>query len=110
MFKIVASPTFTCPVRLSRPGDEVPSSLIVTFKHKGSRDLARWLRAAKDTESDAEYLAEVIDGWSGVVGDDDKPVPFSRAALEQMLDEFPAAGAELVIAYRRQLADARAKN
>lgn len=110
MFKIVPNPTFTCTVRLSVPGTDLPQAVQVTFRHKTARELDAWLRSARERASDADYLHEVIASWSGIAGADDKPLPYSREALAALLDAYPAAGAELVLAYKRQLADARAGN
>lgn len=110
MFKIDPAPTFTCPVRLSVPGSDAAVPVTLTFKHKRARELDAWLKASRDRENDAEFLAEVIAGWAGIGDSEGKPVPYSREALELLLDAYPSAGLELLLAYRRQLADARAKN
>ncbi len=110
MFKLVPNPTFTCPVRLSVPGTDQAVPVNITFKHQTARELDVWLKASRERENDADFLGDVILGWTGVAGADDKPVEYSKAALAQLLDAYPSAGLELLLAYRRQLADARAKN
>lgn len=110
MFRIDPKPTFSCEVRLSVPGSDVGAPIGVTFRHKGARALQDYFRRAKDLPDDATYLAEVIQDWSGVEDADGAPVPFSFEALAKLLDAFPAAGTELLMVYRRQLQDARAKN
>lgn len=110
MFKIIANPTFQSTVRLSVPGSDAGSPLRLTWRHKTARDLDAWLRRAREFESEAAMLAEVIEDWTGVFGPDDKPLPFSPTALAQLLDQYPAAGKELLLHYNHQLADARAKN
>jgi hypothetical protein len=52
----------------------------------------------------------VVDGWIGVVGADDKPLPYTTANLAQLLQAYPAAGAEIVRRYTQQLSHARAGN
>ena len=110
MFKLVANPTFSCPVHISVPGTDTPATLQVTFKHKTARQLTAWLLASVSRTDDATYLEEVIADIKPLADADGKPTPYSRAALEALLDQFPASGPELVQAYRKQLADARAKN
>lgn len=110
MFKIIANPTFTCAVNLSVPGLEKAMPVQMTFKHKTTRALNAWLDKALTAEDEAAYLDEVLEGWQGVAGADDQPLPYSKAALAQLLDQFPSAGAEIVRAYHHQLRDARAKN
>jgi hypothetical protein len=110
MFKINPSPTFTLTVRLSVPGSDADAPLTFTFRHKGARDLSRWLQSAASRGSDAEFLGEVIADWSGVVDESGAAVPYSQETLAALLDAYPASASELVLAYRGQLADARAKN
>lgn len=110
MFKIVANPTFTAPVKLSIPGSDVPVAVQFTFRHKGTRALNAWLAAAMQRETDADFLAEIIEGWKGVAGVDGQPLAYSKEALAQLLDAYPASGREITQGYHRQLADARAGN
>ena len=113
MFKIIASPTFTCAVQLSVPGTDKSVPVQFTFRHKTARQLHAWIaasRAADDLDPFVNEIFEIVEDWQGVAGPDDQAVPFTKAALTQLLDQFPAAGAEIVRAYHRQLADARAKN
>lgn len=110
MFKINPNPTFECDVLISVPGSDNPQALRVTFRHKGLRDLEAWRAKATEKPSDSEYLDEVIAGWSGVFGPDEKPVPYSIESLAMLLDAYPSASVEIFIAYVRQLRDARAKN
>lgn len=110
MFNIIPKPTFTCAVRLSVPGSDAPVAVQFTFRHKSARELSRWLASSVERASDAELLAEVIDGWAGVAGVEGAAVPYSADNLAALLEAYPAAGKELVLAYHRQLADARAKN
>lgn len=110
MFKIVPNPTFTFPVKLSRPDSDAPATVTVTFRHKGARALQEWLKAAGTSGDDAAYLDQVIDSWSGVEKDDGAPLPYSVDALRTLLDAFPSSGRELVQAYHSRLSDARAKN
>jgi hypothetical protein len=113
VFKIVPTPTFTCPVLLSRPDADAPVKVDFVFRHKGVRDLTAWLRRAQEGgfETDVDFIAEVVDGWGPqIVGADDKPEPYTPAALGQLLDRFPGAGAEIVFTYRKRLKDARLGN
>ncbi len=110
MFSIVPKPTFTCTVRLSVPGSDAGVPLQITWRHKTGRQLSAWLASSADRASDADLLAEVIESWSGVGGVDGAALPYSPENLAALLDAYPAAGKELVLAYHRQLADARQKN
>jgi hypothetical protein len=120
MFKIVPSPTFTCDVPLSVPGSDKPISIKITYRHKSRAELAAYQARAIDLAIEADaadaqeqfaaYVAEVVDGWIGIVGADDKPLPYTPANLAQLIQAYPAAGAEIVRRYAQQLGHARAGN
>ena len=110
MFKIVADPTFTCEVRLSRPESDTPVPVKITWRHKGARDLTRWLSTVSKADDDAAFLGQVIADWQGIGDKDGAPLPYSLDALRTLLATFPSAGREMVQAYTGRLTDARAKN
>lgn len=105
MFRITPNPTFSSPVSLSLPGSDVGQVLQVTWRHKRKREIGAALEG-----NVTEFLRSVIESWSGIVDEHDKPVPYSVEALDILLDAYPSSGAELIQAYMRQIADARAKN
>lgn len=120
MFRINPRPTFTCDVPLSVPGADKPGKVTITFRHMDRRALAAYQRRAIDLaitadQEDAQerytaYVAEIVDGWAGVLDADDKPVPYSAEALGRLLAAFPASGPEIVRHYAYQLGHARAGN
>ena len=120
MFRIVPSPTFTCDVPLSVPGSDKPVSVKMTFKHKTRAELTAYQERAIDMAIRADapdaqeqftaYVAEVVVGWAGVGGANDEPLPYSQANLAQLIQAYPAAGAEIVRRYAQQLGHARAGN
>lgn len=40
-------------------------------------------------ETNIDFLAEVMTGWSGVVDEHGQPRPFSPEALRELLDDYP---------------------
>lgn len=110
MFKLNPSPTFTADVRVTVPGAEAPALLTLTFRHKGRKEIKRWIESAKAADSDTALLAEVIESWRGVESDSGAPVPYGQEALAQLLDAYPAAGGEIFDAYMAALTRAREKN
>jgi hypothetical protein len=110
MFKLIANPTFTCPVNISVPGSETPVTLQITFKHKTARQLTAWLASSVERTDDVGFIEEIVESIAALGDANGQPMPYSRAALELLLDQFPASGPEIVTAYRRQIRDARAKN
>lgn len=116
MFKLNPAPVFAAVVALSVPGAAAAAAIEMTFKHKGRTALDAWmkkpalLRVEGKSISDAEYLAEVVVGWSGVKDDDGNDVPFTVENLEKLIEAYPASGQEIFSAYVAQLTEARAKN
>lgn len=120
MFKIVPSPTFTVAVPLTVPGQDKPIEVRMTFRHKSRRDLVDYQARAytvaeQSAESGAEglyidYVAEILDAWSGVADASGAPLPYSRDNLALLLEAYPSAGPQIVRRYTRELADARAGN
>jgi hypothetical protein len=107
-FRIEPAPTFTATVQVHVPGaGNAPLQLV--FKHQGRKALQAWVEGAKG-QRDAEFLAQAIAGWDGVVGADDQAVPFSLQALGGLLDDYPAAGEQIFNAYLAELTQARQKN
>jgi hypothetical protein len=109
MFKIKPDPTFSAKVSLTVAGSDAPAILEVEFKHKGRVGLKAWLETIGD-RSEVEVLGEVIVGWFGPVDEKGDPVPYSAAALDQLLDAFPPASGEIFESYRKALGESRAKN
>jgi hypothetical protein len=59
---------------------------------------------------DAQTLAkEMLIGWSGIVDDAGKEVPFSESALGQLL-EIPSVATQIVRAFYESYEDAKRKN
>ena len=108
MFKLKAKPTFRVKCALPIPGE--PSvSVEIEFRHKTRVQLVEW-GATLLGRQDGDVLEEIIANWSGITDENDVPLPFSRAALEALLNEFPAAAKVLSSTYTQELADARLGN
>jgi len=58
---------------------------------------------------DQDAAREILMGWSGVVDDDGKDIPFSESALGQML-EIPTVAGQIVKAWFESLDTAKRKN
>lgn len=103
MFKIQPNPTFKAAVALSIPGQSVQVSIEVEFRHM-SKSAMRDYFATLAQRTDADALAEIIVGWSGV------DTAFDHDALAALLDNYPAAAGELFEAFRRETLESRRKN
>lgn len=109
MFKIIPNPVFSASVPLTVPGQDASGVIEIEFRHKGRKELAAWIDAVKGKQ-DAELLAEVINGWSGVQDKDGAEAAYTPALLAQLLDTYPPAGGELFSAYLKALTESRVKN
>ncbi|MEY2686558.1 MAG: hypothetical protein RL375_756 [Pseudomonadota bacterium] len=109
MFQLDPAPTFDASVSISVPGQADGIALQVTFRHKRKTAIADWISRARG-RSDAEILDEVIERWSGVHNAAGKDVPYSREALDTLLENYPAAKDDLFQTYLRELTEAKRKN
>lgn len=110
MFKLVPNPIFTVTVALSVPGEATPQRLALTCRHKPRDALREWIATASAQAQDADFLGEVVEGWSGVVGEDGQAIACTRQTLAALLNNYPAAGREIFEAYIKELSESRAKN
>lgn len=109
--KLTAKPTFLAQVQISVPGEKKLPIIDVTFRHKSKSALDDWLkRSAADNADPVESLDEVIESWKGPATDDDQELAYSKDALRQLLDVFPAADDDFLKAYLFQMRSSRSKN
>lgn len=115
-FKLNPAPTFGATVHLTVPGQAETAALSLTFRHQGRKALDVWMRRPGQVVegapplNDADFLGEVIAGWSGVQDADGAEIPFSAEAFGALLDAYQAAGTEIFAAYVKALTESRAKN
>lgn len=77
--------TFKWPVTVEEPADGGTfdsSTFDATFKRLGRADFAKLTE-----KGDVQMLQAVMIGWDGINDEDDKPVPFSQAALKEFADD-----------------------
>lgn len=108
-FRINPSPTFRAKVPLTVPGAEKRAVVEFEFRHKGRAQYAAWIESARG-RNDAEALAEVIAGWSGVVDEQGADLPYSEEMLGVLIDRYPASALEILKGYHDALWEAREKN
>jgi hypothetical protein len=109
MFKLVPDPQFDATVELTVPGADSKAPVVFTFARKGRAALKAWTDSATG-RNDLEVLCDVVVGWRGVFDDKGAEVPFSREALAQLLDAYPASGAEVFRGYLQAHFEAARKN
>lgn len=109
MFKITANPTFTSPVKISRPGESTPGVINITFKHKSVQALQDWKIAFHD-KSISDALITIIENMDGLSDDQGSCVAYTEATLLLLLQQFHSAGEQILSAYFSELQGNRLKN
>lgn len=99
--KLVAAPTFKSKVGIPVAGEN-PVDVEMVFKHRTKTALDEFIkdRAGK---SDAESFMEMVSGW-------DLEDPFSKEAVETLLENYAGAGLATFRIYIDQLVQAKLKN
>lgn len=66
-------------------------------------------KALQGTKNDTSFIAKFLIGWSGLLDDDDKEVPFSKEALKNLCG-LPFVRVAIVKAYNQAITGQAAKN
>lgn len=103
MLKVAVEPKFWAPVDISVPGQEKPVRIQVQYTHMRREAVKEFIEGSKD-RPDLEILAELMHDWKGV---DRK---FDSDALEELLQNYHAAGVELYLAWQREVVGSKVKN
>ncbi len=107
MFNLNPAPTFKAAVQLTVPGQAEPEQVEFTFRHKSKDALAKWWAGYVQSPS-VQALAEVIEGWN--VRRDGEPIAFSAAALDELIQNYPASMGEVADGYMLELVRSKRKN
>jgi Phage tail assembly chaperone len=108
MFKFKPDPTFVATVLLSMPGVAQPHPVTMTFKHKSKAQLLA-LFAKADSQTDGELIQQIVDGWD-MVDEGGQRVDFTPRNMGLLLNNYPPAAMEILVAYKRELLEAKTKN
>ena len=112
-FVLKQSDTYSWPVTFDLPidvGRHQRQSFDGEFRRVSQsriREMGQQIEAGDTT--DADLATEVLVGWSGITDDSGKDVPFSQAALQQLLD-VPMLATAIITAYFSSLQGAKRKN
>jgi len=112
-FVLKQSDTYSWPVTFDLPidgGRHQRQSFDGEFRRLSQsriREMGQQIEAGDTT--DADLATEVLVGWSGITDDSGKDVPFSQAALQQLLD-VPMLATAIITAYFSSLQGAKRKN
>lgn len=121
-FKLQQSATYVWPVKIVLPidgGKRLTETFDATFRRLPQSRINEIIKLARLQErgrldedqelEDQDAAREIMTGWDGVEDDDGKPIPFSEAALKQLL-EIPTVAGQIVRAWFGSLAEAKRKN
>lgn len=112
MFKLTQSQSYTWPVSVNIPTDKgqfEKQTFDGEFKRMSDSRLKEIrTKVEADEMTDADFSREVMVGWRGV-SEDGTEVPFSQAALDQLLD-IPGVSAAIVMAVIESLSGLKRKN
>ncbi|WP_247538437.1 phage tail assembly chaperone [Ralstonia pseudosolanacearum] len=106
MFSINPKPTFTAEADIPLAGGGT-EKLQLVFKHKTRDEVKAFFEhvsAGADDQSDADVLLEIVAGW------EDVDVPFSREALDQLVQNYPSAPRAIFDTYLGELTGQRRGN
>ena len=105
-FRLVVSDTVLVPVSGTIPdatGRKVPFAYTLTMRRMPAGELTAAVEA--NETSVPTFVAGLTSGWSGVLDDEGREIPYSEAGLAQLLDIFGMAG----LAFRAYFEAAGAK-
>lgn len=121
-FVLKQSASYTWPITLILPvdgGRREKHTFDGEFKRLPQSRINEIVRLAREMErgrlnedeslEDQDAAREVLVGWSGVVDDDGKEIPFSDGTLGQLL-EIPTVAGQIVRAWFESLEVAKRKN
>jgi len=103
MLKLCPNPTFEAEVKITVPGQSAPEPVTIVFKYMPKAEMVAFTDRIQG-KADAEVLAEVVLGWSEI------DQPFTPANLQLLIDNFPAAGGEIMRVFFSEHLESRAKN
>ena len=112
-FVLKQSDTYSWPVSFDIPVDGGRHQRVTfdgVFKRVSQsrlREIGQLIQ--EDQLTEAELVSEILVGWSGITDDSGKDVPFSQAALQQLLD-VPMLATAIITAYFSSLQGAKRKN
>jgi hypothetical protein len=121
-FVLKQSATYKWPVTILLPvdgGKKEKHTFDAEFKRlpqSRTEELAAQLKMQERVDIDPDQILlmkdaakEILVGWSGVQDDSGEEIPFSEAALEQVL-EIPMVAAQIVLGWFSSLEVAKRKN
>lgn len=121
-FVLKQSPTYKWPVTLVIPADggrrekhtfdgefrRIPQARINEIRRIGRLQELGRIDPGEEIH-DQDGAREILAGWSGVIDDEGNEIPFSEAALSQLL-EIPTVAGQIIRAWGESIEVAKRKN
>jgi hypothetical protein len=109
-FVLKKGSSYTWPVKFETPasgGKYDKHTFDAEFKRLADSRLKEILSSESGT--DLQFAHEVVIGWAGVKDEENADIPFSTAALTELLD-IPGLAAAIAKTYIESIAGVKAKN
>lgn len=104
MLKLKANPTFRAKVKIASPG-ETPTEVEFEFRHFTRKAYSEWLTGeASKTRTYTDAVLDIAAGWFGVDAE------FNRESVDELLQNYHAAGLAILNAHAEALTGARLGN
>jgi hypothetical protein len=121
-FVLKQTATYKWPVKIVLAidnGKREVSTFDAEFKRLKQSRINELLQQVRDQErgrsendtliQDTEIVKELLVGWDGVNDDSGAPIPFSEAALDQLVD-IPTVAGQIIKTWFESLQEAKRKN
>lgn len=106
---VVAPPrTFWRDVPIHTP-DGSAARIDIEWCWMDKAELEAWTASMRASPGVAT-LAKAINGWRGVLDENEKPIPFSAESLLWLCGKYPSAPLHLFLGYLDAMSDGRRKN
>jgi hypothetical protein len=102
MLKLKPNPTFSADVCIPVPGS-ADEKINLIFKHKNQEEMKRFQSGLAESD-DVTAIMEIVADWEGI------DQPFSREAVEQLVNNYHGVGHPIFRAYFAELNKARLGN
>lgn len=109
------APTFEADVEIELPGSRDRAVLRFEFNHLTRDELEEldkaYLLAKPGAATDGDMISRIVKRWVvGPVDKEGRSIAYGRAALDRLLNAYPAAASAIYFKHQRELREARAKN
>lgn len=111
MFKLQANPTFKAVVAITRAGDDKPGLIEFEFNNLRRKEFdALWAEVREEKITELDAVMKIVKTWNTQHPEHGVDAAFTREAMDELIDMFPAAASEIVVAFRKAQNESKRKN